>query len=82
MWTRDEIATAIHKDIALVPIVEEGTQLTPGLLADIEFVEFPKGHIGEAFLKLLEAVCFIRAQKQLKHGSLNARGAAGEESAS
>lgn len=64
MWTRDEIATALHKNIALIPIVEKGVRLTPGLLADIEYVEYIKGHVGDAFLKLLEAVCFIREQKE------------------
>lgn len=82
MWTRDEIAAAIHKGIALVPLVEKGAKLTPGLLADIEYVEFPKGCIGEAFLKLLEAVCFIREQKLLQPVSLNPRDTAGEERAS
>jgi hypothetical protein len=63
MWTRDEIGAALHRGIALVPLVEVGATLQPGLLADIEYVEFAPGHVGDGFLKLLEAVCFIREQK-------------------
>ena len=63
MWTRDEIGAALHRGIALVPIVEVGATLQPGLLADIEYVEFAQGHVGDGFLKLLEAVHFIREQK-------------------
>jgi hypothetical protein len=63
MWTRDEIGAALHRGIALVPLVEVGAKLQPGLLADIEYVEFAPGHVGDGFLKLLEAVRFIREQK-------------------
>lgn len=63
MWTRDEIGTAIHKGVALVPLIEKGAKLEPGLFADIEYVEFEAGHIGDAFLKLLQAVRFVREQK-------------------
>lgn len=63
MWTRDEIGTAIHKGIALVPIVQKGAHLEPGLFADVEYIEFECEHIGDAFLKLLQAVRFVREQK-------------------
>ena len=46
-----------------MPIVEVGATLQPGLFADIEYVEFAQGHVGDGFLKLLEAVHFIREQK-------------------
>jgi hypothetical protein len=38
MWTRDEIGTAIHRGIALVPLVEKGTKFEPGLFANVEYV--------------------------------------------
>jgi hypothetical protein len=62
MWTRDEIGAAIHKGIALVPIVQKGSRLQPGLFADVEYIEFETDHIGDAFLKLLQAVRFVREQ--------------------
>ena len=63
MWTRDEIAAALQKDIAVVPLVEEGVTFAPGLFGDLEYIEFARDHVGDAFLKLLEAVTFVRQQK-------------------
>ncbi len=63
MWTRDEVGAAVHHGIALVPLVEEGAAFEPGLFGDIEYVRFASGHIGDSFLKLLEAVSFIREQQ-------------------
>lgn len=62
MWTRDEVGAAVHRGIALVPLVEDGTAFEPGLFGDIEYVRYASGHIGDSFLKLLEAVSFIREQ--------------------
>ena len=50
MWTRDEVGAALHKGLALVPIVENGAVLQPGMFADIEYVSFEPDHIGDAFL--------------------------------
>jgi hypothetical protein len=55
-WTRDEIGIAIHKGIALVPLVEKGSSLQPGLFADIEYIEFESGHIGDTPPR--EHLCF------------------------
>src|SRR5262245_50120609 len=63
MWTRDEINTALHKGIHLVPLVEKGATFHRGLFADLEYIEFTPGHIGDAFLKLLQAIEFIREQQ-------------------
>jgi hypothetical protein len=62
MWTRDEIGAAIHKNLALVPIIEKGASLEPRLFGDVEYIEYTPGHIGDAFLKLLQAIVFVRQQ--------------------
>lgn len=62
MWTRDEIGAAIHKGVGLVPLIEKGAKFDPGLFADLEYVEYDEGHIGDAFLKLAQAVRFVREQ--------------------
>lgn len=62
MWTRDEVGAALHAGIPVVPLVEDGAQFNSGLFADLEYIPFSSGHIGDAFLKLLEAVKFIRYQ--------------------
>ena len=60
MWTRDEISTAIHRGIPVIPLVENGARFESGLFGDLEFIKFESGHIGDTYLKLLEAVIFIR----------------------
>lgn len=61
MWTRDEIGTAIHQKLPLVPLVQKGAAtFEPGLFGNIEFVEFDRDHIGDCFLKMLEAITYIR----------------------
>ena len=50
----------------------EGAKFESGLFADIEYVEFVAGHVGDAFLKLLQAVHFVREQKQVKAPSSGA----------
>lgn len=62
MWTRDEVGAALHAGIPVVPLVEDSAQFNSGLFADLEYIPFNGGHIGDAFLKLLEAVKFIRYQ--------------------
>lgn len=59
-WTRDEIAITKHKMIPLVPIVEDGVNFSSGLFGDLEYVSYSKGHIGDSFLKVLEAIKFVR----------------------
>jgi hypothetical protein len=61
-WTRDEIATTKHKMIPLVPIVEDGVIFSSGLFGDLEYVTYAKGHIGDSFFKVLEAVKYVRQQ--------------------
>lgn len=63
MWTRDEIASAIGRGIAVIPVVEEGANFAPGLFGDLEYIPFGKGHVGDAFLKLLQALTFIRSER-------------------
>lgn len=63
-WTRDEIATANSKLLPLIPIVEEGAIFSPGLFGDLEQIPYSKGHIGDSFLKILEAIKYVR-QKSL-----------------
>jgi hypothetical protein len=63
MWTRDEIATALSQGIAVVPVVESGASFAAGLFGDLEHIPFEPGHIGDTFLKLLEAVRFLQRER-------------------
>jgi hypothetical protein len=62
MWTRDEITTANSRGVPVIPIVEAGAKFEPGLFGDLEYIRFTEGHIEESFIKLLEALKFIRLQ--------------------
>lgn len=63
MWTRDEINTALQQDIYFIPIVEQGAHFSPGLFGDVEWIPFEKGHVGDAFIKIQEAIQYIRRKK-------------------
>lgn len=62
-WTRDEIAFARHEGLPVIPIVQDGKQFTPGIFGDLEYIPFTEGYIESTFLKLLDALQFIRKQK-------------------
>ncbi len=63
LWTRDEISTAFSRGISVIPVVERGASFEQGLFGDLEYIHYEKDHIGDAFLKLLEAIQFIRREK-------------------
>jgi hypothetical protein len=64
MWTRDEIAFASGRGIPVIPLVEQGADFAPGLFGDLEYVTFASGHVGDAFIRLLEGVNYIKAEIQ------------------
>jgi hypothetical protein len=68
-WTRDEIATAKARGMFVVPLVEEGARFEPGLFGDLELISFATDHVGDAFLKLLEAVVYIRTEMARNDGT-------------
>jgi hypothetical protein len=70
-WTRDEITTARAAGIHVIPVVEEGSKFEPGLFGDLEWIPFGPGHVGDAFLKLLEAITFIRTAAERRHQHSN-----------
>ena len=59
-WTRDEIARAQSPDIFLIPLVEKGATFDKGIFGEHEYINFEPGHIGDAFIGLLEGVYYIR----------------------
>lgn len=59
-WTRDEIAATQDPDVFLVPLVEEGATFDAGIYGNHEYISFPRDHISDAFISLLEAVNYIR----------------------
>lgn len=73
MWTRDELSVALAKGYAVILIVEAGVKVEQGLLGDWEYLEFQAGHVSDSFIGILEALRFIRREKEspasLEHNS-------------
>jgi hypothetical protein len=61
-WTRDEIATANALGVPIVPLVEEGSTMAPGIFGDLEYIQFRPSHIDDCFMALAEAVAYVRRQ--------------------
>jgi hypothetical protein len=59
-WTRDEIAVTQTPGVYLIPLVERGGTFQKGIYGDHEYIEFEPGHIGDAFVGLLEGVVYLR----------------------
>jgi len=62
-WLRDELATATAAGASPVPLVEEGTDIDKGLLGNIEYIPFAPGHPGDCWIRLAEAVRYVRATR-------------------
>jgi len=65
LWTRDEIAELRVKGKPIIPLVVYGSEFAQGLFGDLEWIPFPKEHISDSFIRLLEGIRFI--QSQLDH---------------
>jgi len=63
MWTRDEIATANERGAHIVPVVQNGAKFEAGIFGDHEWIPFEAGHISDSFIKILEAVHYIRRKR-------------------
>lgn len=63
MWTRDELVVSYGSGVPVIILVEKGTSFEKGLLGDWEYVEFEGDHIGDAFISILEAIDFLKEQK-------------------
>ena len=64
-WTRDEIGKACALGAVVIPVVEEGSPCAPGTFGDLQHIAFAPGHIGDAFLRLLENVRCIASHAVL-----------------
>lgn len=60
-WVRDEIATARASEKPVIPLVEEGIEFDQGLFGNVEWIRFGSGHIGDVWIRLTEAIKYIRA---------------------
>ena len=64
-WTKDELALAYAEDVPVIMLVEKGSKTGRELLGGREYIEFDADHIGDTFIAILEAINFMRDQKNL-----------------
>jgi len=62
MWTRDEVNKLWSEGKYVIILVLEGASFSQGLKGDLEWITFAKGHISDAFTKILEGIRFIRGK--------------------
>jgi hypothetical protein len=41
-------------------LVEDGARFAQGVFGDLEYIPFAPDHIGDAFIKLMEGIAYIR----------------------
>ena len=59
-WTRDEIGMAKSIGSSIIPVVENGADFFKGIYGDLEYIPFESGHIGDTFVKILQAIEYIK----------------------
>jgi len=55
-WLIQETMAAEFSNKPLILLVEDGVDFKPGILGDVEYIKFSKGHISEAITPLLEGL--------------------------
>jgi hypothetical protein len=65
-WLRDEVASSHVRGAYVAPLVQKGLRLDPGMLGDVEYLRFEKGHVGDTFIGLVEALEYVRRKKDAK----------------
>jgi hypothetical protein len=64
-WTKDELALACGEVVPVIILVEKGSKTGKEILGDHEYIEFDGDHIGDTFIAILEAINFMKDQKEL-----------------
>ena len=64
-WTKDELALAYGEGVPVIILVEKGSKTGKEILGGHEYIEFDCDHIGDTFIAILEAINFMKDQKEL-----------------
>jgi len=64
-WTEDELALAYGEGVPVIILVEKGSKTGKEIIGGHEYIEFDGDHIGDTFIAILEAINFIKDQKEL-----------------
>jgi hypothetical protein len=61
-WIRDEM----NRGEVVIPLVENGATFDGGIFGNHEYIPFEAGHIGDAFVRLLEGIEFLKKNREVK----------------
>jgi hypothetical protein len=64
-WIKDELALANGEGAPVIILVEKGSKTGKEILGGHEYIEFDGDHIGDTFIAILEAINFMKDQKEL-----------------
>jgi hypothetical protein len=64
-WTKDELALAYGEGVPVIILVEKGSKTGKEIIGGHEYIEFDGDHIGDTFIAILEAMNFMKDQKEL-----------------
>jgi hypothetical protein len=64
-WTKDELALAYGEGVPVIILLEKGSKTGKEILGGHEYIEFEGDHIGDTFIAILEAINFMKDQKEL-----------------
>jgi len=64
-WTKDELALAYGEGVPVIILVEKGSKTGKEILGGHESIEFDADHIGDTFIAILEAINFMKDQKEM-----------------
>ena len=68
-WTSTEAGAATTMSLPVVPLIEDGVTFEPGLLGDLEWIPFARGHIADTFTSVLDAIKYLRLLKDTERAS-------------
>ena len=64
-WTKDELASAYGEGVPVIMLVEKGSKTGKEIFGGREYIEFDADHIGDTFIAILEAINFMKDQKNM-----------------
>ena len=64
-WSQDELASAYDEGVPVIILLERGSKTGDEILGGHEYIEFDGDHIGDTFIAILEAINFMKDQKEL-----------------
>jgi hypothetical protein len=63
-WTKEDMGLAYSEGVPVILLIEKGTKAGREIIGNHEYIEFDPAHIGDTFIAILEAINFMKDQRQ------------------